>query len=86
MFRRLQFTFPEGAVFVSCGDQKLLTLQEMMDSWLATRNDGRLCWLANPSIMLRITTQALMKFLCRKDGRLFEGALNKMKTIDSEKI
>ena len=32
MFRRLQFTFPEGAIFISCVDQKLLTLEEMMDS------------------------------------------------------
>ena len=31
MSRRFQFTFPEGAIFVSCLDQKLLTLQEMMD-------------------------------------------------------
>ena len=32
MFRRLQFTFPEGAIFIPCVDQKLSTLQEMMDS------------------------------------------------------
>ena len=29
MFRRLQITFPEGAIFISCTDQKLSTLQEM---------------------------------------------------------
>ena len=27
MFRRLQFTIPEGAIFISCVDQKLFTLQ-----------------------------------------------------------
>ena len=27
MLRRLQFAFPEGAFFISCADQKLLTLQ-----------------------------------------------------------
>ena len=27
MFRRLQFTFTEGAIFISCVDQKLFTLQ-----------------------------------------------------------
>ena len=27
MFRRIQFTFPEGAIFISCVDQKLLTLK-----------------------------------------------------------
>ena len=27
MFRRLQFTFPEGEMFMSCADQKLLTLK-----------------------------------------------------------
>ena len=32
MFRRLHFTFPEGAVFISCADQKLSTLQEMIDN------------------------------------------------------
>ena len=31
MFRRLQFTFPEGAIFISCVDQKLWTLEEIMD-------------------------------------------------------
>ena len=35
MFRRLQFTFPEGAIFISCVDQKLWTLEEMMDSLYA---------------------------------------------------
>ena len=29
---RLQFTFPEGAIFLSCADKKLLTLKEKMDS------------------------------------------------------
>ena len=33
MFRKLQFTFPEGAIVISCTDQKLSTLQEMMDSF-----------------------------------------------------
>ena len=32
MFRKLQFTFQEGAIFISCTDQKLLTLQEMIAS------------------------------------------------------
>ena len=32
MFRRLQFTIPEGAIFIFCVDQKLLTLEEIMDS------------------------------------------------------
>ena len=32
MFRRLQFTFPEGAIFISFADQKLSTLKEKMDS------------------------------------------------------
>ena len=32
MFRGLQFAFPEGAIFISCVDQKLLTLQEIMDN------------------------------------------------------
>ena len=27
MFRRLQFTFPEGTIFISCAGQKLFTLQ-----------------------------------------------------------
>ena len=31
MFRRLQFTIPEGAIFISCVDQKLWTLEEIMD-------------------------------------------------------
>jgi len=33
MFRRLQFTFPEGAIFISCADQKLSTLQAKMDGF-----------------------------------------------------
>ena len=32
MFRRLQFTFAEGAIFISCVDQKLSALKEKMDS------------------------------------------------------
>ena len=32
MFRGLQFTIPEGTIFVSCADQELLALQEMIDS------------------------------------------------------
>ena len=32
MLRRVQFTFSEGAIVISCVDQKLSTLQEMMDS------------------------------------------------------
>ena len=32
MFRRLQFTFQEGAIFISCVDQKLSILQEIKDS------------------------------------------------------
>jgi len=32
MFRRLQFTFPEGAIFKSCTDQKLSILQVKMDA------------------------------------------------------
>ena len=35
MFRRLQFTFPEGAIVISCADKKLSTLEEMMDSLYA---------------------------------------------------
>ena len=31
MFKRLQFTFPEGASSISCADQKLATLQAKMD-------------------------------------------------------
>ena len=27
MFRRLQFTFPDGAILISCANQKLSTLQ-----------------------------------------------------------
>ena len=33
MFRRFQFTSPKGAIFISCVDQKLWTLQEMMVSF-----------------------------------------------------
>ena len=33
MFRRLQFTFPEETISIPCADQKLSTLQEMMDSY-----------------------------------------------------
>ena len=32
MLRRLHFTFPEGAIFISSADQKLSTFQKMMDS------------------------------------------------------
>ena len=32
MFRRLQLTFPEGAISIPCADQKLSTLEEMMDT------------------------------------------------------
>ena len=31
MFRRLQFTFPEGAIFIFCADQKLSALHGKMD-------------------------------------------------------
>ena len=33
MLRKLQFTFPEGATLISCADQKLLTVQEVMSSF-----------------------------------------------------
>ena len=37
MFRRLQFTFPEGAIFISCADQKLLTL-DAIHHFLSTKS------------------------------------------------
>ena len=53
MFRRLHFTFPEGAiVIISCVDQKLLTLQEMMDSILegVTNSERSKAKLENSSL------------------------------------
>ena len=43
MFRSLQFTFPEGATFISYVDQKLSTLHEKMgslfvDNFLSTQD------------------------------------------------
>ena len=54
MFRRSQFTFPKGAIFISYADQKLSTLQtihvflsEFSQHWLIMK---RIPWMVLPSL------------------------------------
>ena len=58
MFRRFQFTFPEGAIFISRVDQKLSILQEKIDdlrNLIRRRDQLKQAAVRNNSMSLMMT-------------------------------
>jgi len=61
MFRGLQFTFPEGAIFAFCADQKLSTLQTKMDDFRT--NSRNITGRNPPTVIPLLANQDLVPML-----------------------